>query len=193
MKWSETNVRFCFGTRRETAPFGQGFLRRPGISTAAALIGIGTSGTGFSPWAMLPDVLDVDQMVTGKRRQGVYSGVMTFMRKISSALAIFIVGWVIELSGYIKPLNEGEITVQPDSFILAVRCLVVILPLLLIFFGVLFARRYPLTPERHARVQEEISRQAAAETPGLSVRGEELAQALFGAAQETGGKITEAR
>jgi Na+/melibiose symporter-like transporter len=159
----------------------------------AALMGIGISGTNFTPWAMLPDVLDVDLMVTGRQRQGVYSGVMTFLRKISSALAIFIVGWVLELSGYIKPLVEGEIVIQPDSFILAVRCLVVILPLILIFLGVIIARRYPLNPDRYAQVQEEISRQIAAGTPGLTAGGEELARTLFGNVQETASKIAETR
>lgn len=163
------------------------------VLALAALIGIGTSGTGFSPWAMLPDVLDVDLMVTGKQRQGVYSGVMTFMRKISSALAIFIVGWIIELSGYVNPPTEGEIIAQPDSFILAVRCLVVILPLVLILLAVLFARRYPLTPEQYNLVRQEISRQAEARSHGLSSQGVELARTLFGPVPEAGLRAEEAK
>lgn len=149
------------------------------IYLVACVVGAGTSGIVFSPWAMLPDVLDVDEMVTGKQRQGVYSGVMTFMRKISAALAIFIVGWIIDLTGFINPSAAGVIVQQPDSFLLAVRILVAFLPMLLILIGVYFARRYPVTAEHHRGVREVLEKHSAGEAGTFEQKAAALTEQLY--------------
>lgn len=131
------------------------------IFVIAGLIGIGTSGAAFSPWAMLPDVLDVDQLATGKRRQGTYAGVMTFLRKLSTAAALMVVGWIIQFSGYAAP-QDGLAVTQPDSFILAVRLLVSFAPVLLLLISLFgFARRYNLSCDAHGAVQKILEKRAA--------------------------------
>jgi len=136
------------------------------IFVIAGLIGLGTSGAAFSPWSMLPDVLDVDQLATGKRRQGTYAGVMTFLRKLSTAIALMIVGWVIQFSGYTAP-QEGIATVQPDSFILAVRLLVSLAPILLLLISLFgFARHYNLTCAVHGQIQSILERRKEDEPVG---------------------------
>lgn len=144
----------------------------------AVLIGAGTAGAGFSPWAMFPDVLDVDELVTGKRRQGIYSGVMTFLRKVSSALALAVVGWMIDLSGYIQDLPETAS--QPGSFIYMVRFLVAFFPILLLLAGIYFSRRYGLTPERQAEIRSILAARQEEEPAELSGKAGELAGLLFG-------------
>lgn len=144
----------------------------------AVLIGAGTAGAGFSPWAMFPDVLDVDELATGKRRQGIYSGVMTFLRKVSSALALAVVGWMIDLSGYAQDLPETAS--QPASFIYMVRFLVAFFPVLLLLVGIYFSRRYGLTPERQAEIRSILEARKEEEPVDLSGKAGELAGLLFG-------------
>ncbi|RJQ09099.1 MAG: MFS transporter, partial [Bacillota bacterium] len=122
------------------------------IYVLAALLGVATSGAGFAPWAMFPDVLDVDEVVTGRRRQGVYSGVMTFLRKVSSALALFIVGWAIGASGYVA----GE-SRQTADFLLTVRILVAFAPLIPVAVALLCARGFPITPAVHEALRAEFA------------------------------------
>ncbi|MCL6581892.1 MAG: MFS transporter [Firmicutes bacterium] len=117
----------------------------------AALLGVATSGAAFAPWAMFPDVLDVDEAVTGRRRQGVYSGVMTFLRKVSTAVAVFVVGWVIDASGYVPGVAASA------AFVTAVRVLVALAPLLAVAVAMWFAWRFPITPTLHAVVREELT------------------------------------
>lgn len=144
----------------------------------AGLIGGGTAGAGFSPWAMFPDVLDVDELVSGKRRQGIYSGVMTFLRKVSSALALAVVGLMIDLSGYIQDLPETA--AQPDSFVNMVRFLVAFFPILLLLVGLYFSRRYGLTPELQAEIRTILEERGEGATVELSGRAGVLANLLFG-------------
>jgi Na+/melibiose symporter-like transporter len=84
------------------------------IYVIAAVIGVGTSGGIVIPWIMYPDVTDVGELAFGKRVSGSFSGLMTFFRKVSSGLALFIIGQILQIAGYREPLSEvidGTLTV----------------------------------------------------------------------------------
>ena len=42
-------------------------------------------------YAILPDVPDVDELYTGERREGIYSGVISFLRQLSTALGLSLI------------------------------------------------------------------------------------------------------
>lgn len=70
------------------------------ICLFAALIGYGASAGNLATWSMLSDVFDIDECITGARREGVYSGMTTFLRKFTSGIAIFILGIGMEAMGF---------------------------------------------------------------------------------------------
>jgi oligogalacturonide transporter len=70
------------------------------ICLYAALIGYGASAGNLATWSMLSDIYDIDECVTGERREGVYSGMTTFLRKLTSGIAIFILGIGLEAMGF---------------------------------------------------------------------------------------------
>ena len=45
------------------------------------------------------DMPDVDEIVTGRRREGSFAGVMTFVRKLMQSAAIFVVSQVLNFAG----------------------------------------------------------------------------------------------
>ena len=51
------------------------------------------------PWAIVADVVEADELKTGKRREGIYAGYLVFFRKMASAFAIFVVGQVLYFTG----------------------------------------------------------------------------------------------
>jgi len=142
------------------------------VYTLAVLLGAATSGAIFSPWAMLPDVMDVDEVVTGQRRQGVYSGAITFFRKASSALGVFIVGWAIKLSGYVAG------SVPPPQFGLVIKVLVAVFPLLPLAVSIWMALRFPITSETHEKVKAELALAGAGELSG-EARGSTVSARLY--------------
>jgi oligogalacturonide transporter len=140
----------------------------------AALVGIGTGGVIVIMYAIFPDIPDVDELASGQRREGIYSAMVTFMRKMSSAFAIFLVSQAIARSGYVAPLKEvvnGATKLieqpQPESFITTIRLIFAILPVILVGASALLARRYPLTPQKHARLNQilKLVRAGAELTP----------------------------
>jgi Na+/melibiose symporter-like transporter len=98
----------------------------------ALLIGTGLSGCQLLPWYIFPDVVDIGELKWGERNAGAFSGVMTFIRKTTAALAIGISGVILSIAGFIKPQTDpltGLVTEgnQPSSAIWALR-LVILVP-----------------------------------------------------------------
>ncbi|MDC7233509.1 MAG: glycoside-pentoside-hexuronide (GPH):cation symporter [Spirochaetales bacterium] len=109
----------------------------------AILLGIGTGVSYAIPWSMLPEVIELDQVVTGKRREGLYSGVMTFLRKLSSSVAVLAISFLLEVSGYISSTESASVE-QPDSAILTIRLVISLLPLLCLSVALFSAWKFPI-------------------------------------------------
>ena len=137
-------------------------------------------------YAIFPDIPDVDELHSGERREAIYSALVTFIRKFSSALAIFAVSNVIGWSGYIPPIQETidgatKLIEQPqsDTFLLVLRLIFMLFPIILLAFALFFALRFPLTPELHQRLNALLARQRVNE-PVDETEKQDLTKVLLG-------------
>lgn len=122
------------------------------IVLLAVLIGIGLSSAVFMPWAMLPSIIDVDELIMGRQRAGTCSGAMTLVRKLVQAVALFVFGIVLDLIGYVPNVAQSE------STLFWMRMMFFILPGILIILGVIVALRFKITPYTHGILQTELDR-----------------------------------
>ncbi|MGG5839163.1 MFS transporter, partial [Huaxiibacter chinensis] len=58
----------------------------------SAVAGLGRGGINYVPWNIYTYIADVDEVITGQRREGIFAGIMTLTRKASQAGAIMLVG-----------------------------------------------------------------------------------------------------
>jgi Na+/melibiose symporter-like transporter len=152
----------------------------------AALVGLGTGGIVVMVYAIFPDIPDVDELRSGRRREGTYAAIFTFMRKLSSAVALFLVAQAIDLAGYTPPLEQvvdgaTRLVQQPqrDSFILVLRLVFALMPVFFVLVGLLFAARYPLTHPVHQRLSTVLAaRRSGGPVDETEARG--LERLLFG-------------
>lgn len=148
----------------------------------AALVGIGSGGVVIMVYAIFPDIPDVDELRSNERREGIYSALTTFTRKLSSALAVFAVAQVLQFSGYIPPVEQaGKLieATQTPAFINALRLFFVLIPVGFISFGIFFAAKFPLTVSIYNRLEKVL----AAMRMGASVDEDEkreLVKTLIG-------------
>ncbi len=119
----------------------------------AAIVGVGLSGGVMIPYNMLAFVIDADEMITSERREGIYAGVMTFLRKIAQALALFLVGLALDLFGY----DAGAESVSLN-FLQNMRILFVAAPIILLGIGFITSFRFRITPKNHNIMMREIER-----------------------------------
>ena len=170
------------------------FLLVPGapaflVYAFAAIVGFGTGGIVIMIYAIFPDIPDVDELKSGERREGIYSALVTFMRKLSSALALFMVSNTIFLAGYVQPL-EGVIDgatqlveqPQPGAFLLALRLIFALVPVILLAVALVFAARFPLTPDAHERLRRVLAarRSGKPETDEMRQEAQDLSRLLIG-------------
>jgi sugar (glycoside-pentoside-hexuronide) transporter len=122
------------------------------IFAIAVAAGAGYVVCDMMPWSMLGDVIDADELESGERRDGVYSGFFTFTRKIGGACSVALAGLTLELAGFEK---GGE---QPESALWAIRILTTLVPACCLAIAAAIARGYPLSRERHAEILSQLDR-----------------------------------
>jgi len=133
----------------------------PWLLTLAALAGIGVSAAYILPDSILPDVIEWDELRTGRRQEGIYYGIRTLIRKLTGAGVIFITLQVLGWSGYQAPPDNVIQFTQPDSALLAIRLMVSFIGVVILFGTIIIAWSYPLSREKYTRIQRLLKEKRA--------------------------------
>jgi glycoside/pentoside/hexuronide:cation symporter, GPH family len=115
------------------------------------LAGIGVGAAHVLPWAMIPDAVEVDELDTGIRHEGMFYSLVTLMSKTTNSIAVPLALAVLDFSGYIP-----NAAVQPASTLTGIRLVVGPIPAILLVGGIIFAIFYPLSREEHHEVVREL-------------------------------------
>jgi oligogalacturonide transporter len=139
-----------------------GFIALYRVAPAAAfwiyvpvvIAGLGRGGLNYIPWNVYNYMADVDEIVTGRRREGAFAGVMTFVRKTMQAAAVMCVGLILQAGGFV---SDNKTTQSPE----AVTTIVLVLAvgtLTLLAIGFIISLRFHLDRDTHAVLMAEIDR-----------------------------------
>jgi GPH family glycoside/pentoside/hexuronide:cation symporter len=119
----------------------------------ALMAGCGVSTAYLVPWSMMPDVIELDELQTGQRREGVFYGFMVLLQKFGLAFGLFLVGNSLQISGFKEAIpGQSILPVQPDSALLAIRIAVGPIPTVCLILGLILTFFYPITREMHAEM-----------------------------------------
>jgi GPH family glycoside/pentoside/hexuronide:cation symporter len=122
----------------------------PLIYVGAVLIGIGFSAQWVMPNAMMPDVIEYDEKMTGERREGIYYGISNFMVKFSVALGIAVPGWALSGFGYVPN------ALQTETALFGIRLFYTLIPAIVLLACLPFLIWYPVTRKSHAALLQEL-------------------------------------
>lgn len=125
----------------------------------ACFAGIGVSAVHVLTWAMIPDAVEVDELQSGARHEGMFYALVTLFRKVASSISIPLTALVLGWSGYVS--NSAQ---QPESAVWAIRLMIGPAASLFLLGGILFARYYPLTREAHSETRARIASRKEATT-----------------------------
>jgi GPH family glycoside/pentoside/hexuronide:cation symporter len=120
------------------------------IYLIAVLAGFGFSAQWIFPWAMVADVADYDRLETGQQRSGVYYGVWGLATKISEALALAAVGWILTGFGYVPNVE------QTPTALFGIRLFFGLIPAGIIFVCLPLLFKYPVTRKSHNEVRKQL-------------------------------------
>jgi glycoside/pentoside/hexuronide:cation symporter, GPH family len=137
------------------------FFLQPGqiglMYLMAIMAGFGVSTAYLVPWSLIPDVIDLDEVQTGQRREGIFYGFMVLLQKLGLALGIFLVGNALQSAGFQAAIpGQTTLPIQPDSALLAIRIAVGPLPTIFLICGLFLTYFYPITREMHAEIMMKL-------------------------------------
>ncbi|MGI6229187.1 MAG: MFS transporter, partial [Christensenellales bacterium] len=132
----------------------------------AVLIALGASAGNLATWSMLTDTYDLDEIATGTRREGIYSGMTTFLRKAASGFSIFIIGVGMKAFGFDQDQynllrgnaeNFNPADYAASSVVAGIKWLFIIVPFVLLAVCLVFAILNKVNNRRYDAVQKGIA------------------------------------
>jgi Na+/melibiose symporter-like transporter len=116
---------------------------------------VGYAVADLMPWSMLGEVVDEDDLASGERREGIYNGFFTFLRKLGGSIAVVLAMLLLGALG----LSKGE--EQNAATVTAIRLLTTLVPAIFLALAIWIAHEYPLTREKHARIVARLAERDA--------------------------------
>jgi len=144
-----SSVTFALGTYLHQGTYVVWFLM-------AVFAGFGYGCTMALAPSMMADVIDMDELETGRRREGAYFGIWSFIDKSALGLAVFVGMYALEVMGYV-PNQE-----QTPRVLWTLRVLYCVVPALCFATSAYLLRFYPISLEEHGRIRRLIEGQKGA-------------------------------
>lgn len=127
------------------------------VFAVAAFAGVGYAAADMIPWSMLAEVVDEDELRCGERREGLYFGSFTFLRKLGGAGGVSLALFVLGLSGFHANQAQGAPT------LLTIRVLTAVVPGVFVALAAVVALGYPIGRARHEEIRAALhARRSAA-------------------------------
>ena len=113
--------------------------------------------------SMTADVIDIDELNTGKRREGVFGAIYWWMVKFGFAIAGLLSGAIMSLVGF-----DPTAATQTDSAITGLRIFYSGFPILGTLVALIAMRNYDVTEEKSNEIRAELERRKKAPAPTSS-------------------------
>jgi len=127
------------------------------ILVLSFIVGLGMAGSSTSIFAILPDMADVDELITSSNRPGTCSAMATFVRKIVAGLSSAIIGVLLAMVGYNEVIaaSGGR---QALSTQRGIAYIYVFVPVIMMAATWIFAKIFPINKKEFDIVKKEIAR-----------------------------------
>ena len=137
-----------------TGAFFGVFFLGPGDATIYGILvflsGIGLGATLAIPSAIQADVIDYDELLTCKRREGQYIGLWSISKKFAAAIGIGIGLSMLGMAGYTPNAQ------QPAEVQMTLRVLYALVPSLCNIVAIIIAFGYPISGRIHGEIRKAI-------------------------------------
>ena len=122
----------------------------PQLALLILVAGFGLSAVMLFPWAMLPDVVEFDELQHGLRREGLVYALFTFGQKLAGSAGVFAGAIVASVFGYQQGAEQAPETVRGVALATG--------PLAAAVFAcaLALALRFPITRRSHAAARARL-------------------------------------
>ena len=143
---------------------GGSFLWVALMMISMILYPFGMSGLGFVSTNIFPDLTDVDELITGRRREGVIATFSTLIKKSISGVMAALVGFTLEGFGLITgdrvsdfENTTGQMFAQTDTAITGVRICVAVIPIVAALVSLFLLKKFRMTKDDHTMIRAAVA------------------------------------
>ncbi|MBR3587961.1 MAG: MFS transporter [Clostridia bacterium] len=143
---------------------GGSFLWVALMMVSMLLYPFGMSGLGFVSTNIFPDLTDVDELITGRRREGVISTFSTLIKKSISGVMAALVGFTLQGFGLVtgdtvSKYEEatGNLFAQTDSAVWGVRICVAVIPIVAAIIALILLKNFKMTKDDHTMIRAAVA------------------------------------
>ncbi len=143
---------------------GGSFLWIALMMVSMILYPFGMSGLGFVSTNIFPDLTDVDELITGRRREGVISTFSTLIKKSISGVMAALVGFTLQGFGLVTgdkvstyEKTTGLLFTQTDSAVWGVRICVAVIPIIAAIIALVLLKNFKMTKDDHTMIRAAVA------------------------------------
>ena len=148
-----------------TAETEGAFIWKIILMATAVLYPFGKSGLGYVATNILPDISDVDEVITGRRREGVIGTFNTFIKKTVSGVMSSVVMMILGGFGLItgdevtkwEESNPGQLFQQSETAILGVRICITFVPIVFALISLYLLHRFQMNKKEHTFLRAAVA------------------------------------
>src|SRR5690606_11065157 len=118
--------------------------------------GCGLSAVMLLPWAMLPDVVEFDELASGRRQEGLLYALFTFGQKLAGSVGVFANAIAAAVFGYV-----AGTAVQDAATVAGIRAMVRPVAAVVFAAALVLTLRFPRTRASHREVQAALEARRA--------------------------------
>ncbi len=134
---------------------GSWFLYTPLIpwlqTIASGTMGMAAAGLWMLHSAIGADVIDYDELHTGKRREGSFTACGSYILKLGNSGGYFISGLILNWSGF-----DSSITTQSPETIFWIRAMLASIPIIGLSFVIFFILKMSLTKQKCLDIRKAL-------------------------------------
>lgn len=124
----------------------------------------GMSGLGFVSTNIFPDLTDVDELITGRRREGVIATFSTLIKKSIAGVMAAMVGFTLQGFGLVTgdtvseyEKTTGELFAQSNSAVWGVRICVAVIPIVAALISLYLLKNFKMNKDDHTMIRAAVA------------------------------------
>ena len=134
---------------------GSWFLYTPAIqwlqTISSGLMGMAAASLWMLHSSIGADIIDYDELKTGKRREGAFTACASYILKLGNSFGYYLSGLILTWSGF-----TWKLKVQAPATIFWIRSSLASLPILGLFIAIIFVLRVPLTRQKSEEIRRSL-------------------------------------
>ncbi len=148
------------------------------IYLATILYNFGFSGPGFVVSNIQPDVTDVDELITGRRREGVITTFYSFVRKTINSFVTGILGYSMYFFGY--DVNNADYEQLTSTAEFGLRLITSWLPAIFAIISLILIFTFKMKKRDHEVIQSVIAQKHETGSCEISSSDKKRLEAIAG-------------